>query len=82
MHETLEMKEEEIAQLRAHIKQVLTQSEELKEQKEKSEKAGKKLCQLSLVCVGTGFCFFALLVCTVISHFNNPISFTCHIHHN
>ncbi|XP_066483303.1 golgin subfamily A member 4 isoform X2 [Tiliqua scincoides] len=39
MHETLEMKEEEIVQLRAHIKQVVMQSEVLKEQKEKSEKA-------------------------------------------
>uniref|UniRef100_A0A6J0UFZ6 Golgin subfamily A member 4 isoform X2 n=1 Tax=Pogona vitticeps TaxID=103695 RepID=A0A6J0UFZ6_9SAUR len=39
MHETLEMKEEEIVQLRAHIKQLAMQSEELKEQKEKSEKA-------------------------------------------
>lgn len=42
MHETLEMKEEEIAQLRAHIKQVVVQSEDIKEQKEKSEKAGKE----------------------------------------
>uniref|UniRef100_A0A8C6YIU9 Uncharacterized protein n=1 Tax=Nothoprocta perdicaria TaxID=30464 RepID=A0A8C6YIU9_NOTPE len=40
MHETLEMKEEEIAQLRARIKQITTKGEELKEQKEKSEKAG------------------------------------------
>nr|XP_005302762.1 golgin subfamily A member 4 isoform X1 [Chrysemys picta bellii] len=39
MHETMEMKEEEIAQLRAHIKQMTTQGEELREQKEKSEKA-------------------------------------------
>lgn len=42
MHETLELKEEEIAQLRARIKQMTTKGEELKEQKEKSEKAGKK----------------------------------------
>uniref|UniRef100_A0A8C5YJ15 Golgin A4 n=1 Tax=Microcebus murinus TaxID=30608 RepID=A0A8C5YJ15_MICMU len=40
MHETLEMKEEEIAQLRSHIKQMTTQGEELREQKEKSERAG------------------------------------------
>ncbi|XP_023587994.1 golgin subfamily A member 4 isoform X1 [Trichechus manatus latirostris] len=39
MHETLEMKEEEIAQLRARIKQMTTQGEELREQKEKSERA-------------------------------------------
>ncbi|XP_063160144.1 golgin subfamily A member 4 isoform X1 [Candoia aspera] len=39
MHETLELKEEEIAQLRIRIKQVVLQTEELKEQKEKSEKA-------------------------------------------
>ncbi|XP_010011265.1 PREDICTED: golgin subfamily A member 4-like, partial [Nestor notabilis] len=39
MHETLELKEEEIAQLRARIKQMTTKGEELKEQKEKSEKA-------------------------------------------
>lgn len=41
MHETLELKEEEIAQLRARIKQITTKGEELKEQKERSEKAGK-----------------------------------------
>uniref|UniRef100_A0A2K6QLY9 Golgin A4 n=1 Tax=Rhinopithecus roxellana TaxID=61622 RepID=A0A2K6QLY9_RHIRO len=35
MHETLEMKEEEIAQLRSRIKQMTTQGEELREQKEK-----------------------------------------------
>ncbi|XP_045153442.1 golgin subfamily A member 4 isoform X3 [Echinops telfairi] len=39
MHETLEMKEEEIAQLRTRIKQMTTQGEELREQKEKSERA-------------------------------------------
>ncbi|XP_058040090.1 golgin subfamily A member 4 isoform X2 [Ahaetulla prasina] len=39
MHETLELKEEEIAQLYNHIKQVALQSEELKKQKEKSEKS-------------------------------------------
>ncbi|XP_068940409.1 golgin subfamily A member 4 isoform X3 [Petaurus breviceps papuanus] len=39
MHETLEMKEEEIAQLRSRIKQMTTQGEELREQKEKCEKA-------------------------------------------
>ncbi|XP_043364735.1 LOW QUALITY PROTEIN: golgin subfamily A member 4 [Dermochelys coriacea] len=39
MHETMEMKEEEIVQLRAHIKQITTQGEDLREQKEKSEKA-------------------------------------------
>uniref|UniRef100_A0A6Q2XR58 GRIP domain-containing protein n=1 Tax=Esox lucius TaxID=8010 RepID=A0A6Q2XR58_ESOLU len=39
MHETLEMKEEEIAQLRSRNKLVATQKEELQEQKEKSEKA-------------------------------------------
>lgn len=41
MHETLELKEEEIAQLRSRIKQMTTQGEELQEQKEKSERAGK-----------------------------------------
>ncbi|XP_008826704.1 golgin subfamily A member 4-like [Nannospalax galili] len=39
MHETLELKEEEIAQLRSCIKQMTTQGEELREQKEKSERA-------------------------------------------
>uniref|UniRef100_A0A8C8ZYA8 Golgin A4 n=1 Tax=Prolemur simus TaxID=1328070 RepID=A0A8C8ZYA8_PROSS len=39
MHETLEMKEEEIAQLHSRIKQMTTQGEELREQKEKSERA-------------------------------------------
>uniref|UniRef100_A0A5F8G763 Golgin A4 n=1 Tax=Monodelphis domestica TaxID=13616 RepID=A0A5F8G763_MONDO len=42
MHETLEMKEEEIAQLRGRIKQMTTQGEELREQKEKCEKAGEQ----------------------------------------
>ncbi|XP_073776413.1 golgin subfamily A member 4 isoform X2 [Danio rerio] len=39
MHETLEMKEEEIAQLRSRLQQSITQKDELQEQKEKSEKA-------------------------------------------
>uniref|UniRef100_A0A8C5HB82 GRIP domain-containing protein n=1 Tax=Gouania willdenowi TaxID=441366 RepID=A0A8C5HB82_GOUWI len=39
MHETLEMKEEEIAQLRSRLQQVTTQIEDLQEQKEKSEKS-------------------------------------------
>lgn len=41
MHETLEMKEEEIAQLRSRLQQTLAQKDELQEQKEKSEKAGE-----------------------------------------
>ena len=41
MHETLEMKEEEIAQLRSRSKMAATQTAELQEQKEKSEKAGQ-----------------------------------------
>lgn len=48
MHETLEMKEEEIAKLHAHVKQIVMQSEELKELKEKSEKSGKKLWWFSV----------------------------------
>ncbi|XP_027271141.1 golgin subfamily A member 4 isoform X3 [Cricetulus griseus] len=39
MHETLELKEEEITQLRSRIKQMTSQGEELREQKEKSERA-------------------------------------------
>ncbi|GAB1294792.1 Golgin subfamily A member 4 [Apodemus speciosus] len=39
MLETLELKEDEIAQLRSQIKQMATQGEELREQKEKSERA-------------------------------------------
>ncbi|XP_038628098.1 golgin subfamily A member 4 isoform X2 [Tachyglossus aculeatus] len=39
MHETLELKEEEIVQLRSRIKQITLQGEKLQEQKEKSEKA-------------------------------------------
>ncbi|KAM4821728.1 golgin subfamily A member 4 isoform 2-T3 [Thomomys bottae] len=39
MHETLELKEEEISQLRSRIKEMTTQGEELREQKEKSERA-------------------------------------------
>ncbi|XP_064789447.1 golgin subfamily A member 4-like isoform X2 [Oncorhynchus masou masou] len=39
MHETLEMKEEEIAQLRSRSKMAAAQTAELQEQKEKSEKA-------------------------------------------
>lgn len=41
MHETLEMKEEEIAQLRSRLQQVTAQKEELQEQKEKGEKSGE-----------------------------------------
>lgn len=40
MHETLEMKEEEIAQLRSRLQQATAQKEELQEQKEKAEKSG------------------------------------------
>nr|XP_055025831.1 golgin subfamily A member 4 isoform X1 [Misgurnus anguillicaudatus] len=39
MHETLEMKEEEVAQLRSRLQQTIAQKDELQEQKEKSEKA-------------------------------------------
>lgn len=48
MHETLEMKEEEIAQLRSRLQQTLAQKDELQEQKEKSEKAGEWDWLLSL----------------------------------
>ncbi|KAG8139419.1 hypothetical protein E2320_002188 [Naja naja] len=48
MHETLELKKEEIAQLHIHIKQVVLQSEELKKQKEKSEKAAVEQLQKAL----------------------------------
>lgn len=41
MLETLELKDDEIAQLRSHIQRMTTQGEELREQKEKSERAGK-----------------------------------------
>lgn len=41
MHETLEMKEEEIAQLRSRLQQATAQKEELQEQKEKAEKSGQ-----------------------------------------
>ncbi|KAM3863047.1 golgin subfamily A member 4 [Diretmus argenteus] len=39
MHETLEMKEEEIARLRSRLQQATARREELQEQKEKSEKS-------------------------------------------
>ncbi|XP_057703907.1 golgin subfamily A member 4 isoform X2 [Corythoichthys intestinalis] len=39
MHETLEMKEEEIAQLRSRLQLANTQNEELQDQKEKAEKS-------------------------------------------
>ncbi|KAK5613004.1 hypothetical protein CRENBAI_003185 [Crenichthys baileyi] len=39
MHETLEMKEEEIAQCRSRLQQTVAQKEELQEQKEKAEKS-------------------------------------------
>ncbi|KAK1905590.1 hypothetical protein KUDE01_012770, partial [Dissostichus eleginoides] len=42
MHETLEMKEEEVAQLRSRVHQATAQKEELQEQKEKAEKSGKE----------------------------------------
>lgn len=41
MHETLEMKEDEIADLRSRVQKTVAQKEELQEQKEKAEKAGK-----------------------------------------
>lgn len=41
MHETLEMKEEEIAQLRSRVQLATAQREELQEQKEKAEKSGE-----------------------------------------
>uniref|UniRef100_A0A3Q4AJK1 Golgin A4 n=1 Tax=Mola mola TaxID=94237 RepID=A0A3Q4AJK1_MOLML len=40
MHETLEMKEDEIVQLRSRLQQTTAQKEELQEQKEKAEKSG------------------------------------------
>ncbi|KAJ3610881.1 hypothetical protein NHX12_022971 [Muraenolepis orangiensis] len=39
MHETLEMKEDEVAQLRTRLQHVTTQKDELQEQKEKNEKS-------------------------------------------
>uniref|UniRef100_A0A674PP02 Golgin A4 n=1 Tax=Takifugu rubripes TaxID=31033 RepID=A0A674PP02_TAKRU len=39
MHETLEMKEDEVAQLRSRLQQVTAHKEELQEQKEKAEKS-------------------------------------------
>lgn len=41
MHETLEMKEDEIAQLRSKLKQATAQKEELQEQKERADKSGE-----------------------------------------
>lgn len=41
MHETLEMKEDEVAQLRSRLQQVTAQKEEIQEQKEKAEKSGR-----------------------------------------
>lgn len=65
MHETLEMKEEEVAQLRARIKQITTKGEELKEQKEKSERAGKnipKLFAFTFVCQKASVWSFSIVV--------------------
>lgn len=42
MHETLEMKEEEVAQLRSRLHLANTQNEELQDQKEKAEKSGER----------------------------------------
>ncbi|XP_068597008.1 golgin subfamily A member 4 [Brachionichthys hirsutus] len=39
MHETFEMKEDEVSQLRSRLQQVTVQKEELQEQKEKAEKS-------------------------------------------
>lgn len=41
MHETLEMKEEEIAQLRSRLQQSTAQREDLQEQKERADKSGE-----------------------------------------
>lgn len=48
MHETLEMKEEEVAQLRSRVHQATAQKEELQEQKEKAEKSGKESTPVSV----------------------------------
>uniref|UniRef100_A0A3P9H0X2 Uncharacterized protein n=1 Tax=Oryzias latipes TaxID=8090 RepID=A0A3P9H0X2_ORYLA len=40
MHETLEMKEDEIVQLRSRLQQVTAQKEEIQDQREKGEKSG------------------------------------------
>ncbi|TNN61778.1 Golgin subfamily A member 4 [Liparis tanakae] len=42
MHETLEIKEDEVAQLRSRLQHVTTQKEELQDQKEKAEKSAFK----------------------------------------
>ncbi|XP_069001048.1 golgin subfamily A member 4 isoform X6 [Embiotoca jacksoni] len=49
MHETLEMKEEEIAQLRSRLQQATAQREELQEQKEKAEKSAFEELERALV---------------------------------
>lgn len=57
MHETLEMKEEEISQLRVRIQQCTGQREDLLEQKEKSDRAGKQFlrCDLYFMSISFGF---------------------------
>ncbi|XP_047208230.1 golgin subfamily A member 4 isoform X3 [Girardinichthys multiradiatus] len=49
MHETLEMKEEEIAQCRSRLQQAVAQKEELQEQKEKAEKSAFEELERALV---------------------------------
>lgn len=54
MHETLEMKEDEIAQLRSRLQQATAQKEEMQEQKEKAEKSGQR-CKMLLPLINQNF---------------------------
>ena len=62
MHETLEMKEEEIAQLRSRLQQTTSKKEELQDQKEKAEKLGEWNPTL-LICSKNIFSKYVLMSC-------------------
>ncbi len=63
MHETLEMKEEEVAQLRSRLQQATAQKEELQEQKEKAEKLGE---WSPLLNVHGNILFVGVLMCNIV----------------
>lgn len=66
MHETLEMKEDEVAQLRSRLQQVTAHKEELQEQKEKAEKSGGY--RTASHCVQKNAFLNVLITVTLISH--------------
>lgn len=74
MHETLEMKEEEIAQLRSRLQQAIAQKEEVQEQKEKAEKSGT-CCPCQVMYRKVPFFFFLDMFVIFVCFFSPSNSF-------